>query len=205
MNQPKPTSTLAGQLCPCCSKGHFALVQINHTEAVAEDNPIVIKNVWAEQCDTCGEVVFPGETSRFIEAAVADETEQLTAKELERIREDLGVATQDEMSEILGLGSKTFHKWESGKQFPTRSMSYYIRVLAEFPQGFDWLSRRAWRSSNRLSKPVHIADFESMFPHLAHSGRATTATLHTNDLPPRNLPPTLNPARGLFCAVFHAK
>ena len=40
------------------------------------------------------------------------------------------------MSEILGLGTKTYHKWESGAQFPTRSMSYYIRMLAEFPEAF---------------------------------------------------------------------
>lgn len=200
MNAPKPTESLAGQTCPCCKQGHFALVQIDHTEQVAEGDPITVPGVWVERCDHCGEIVFPGETTRFIESVVAEQTEQLTPRELERIREDLGVATQDEMSEILGLGLKTFHKWESGRQFPTRSMSYYIRVLAEVPGAFDVLRRRAWRAKNRLATPQAEADLASMFPDL--TARPSSPSRIAN---PRAQSPRLNPALGLTRVVFSLK
>lgn len=206
MNAPKPQQSLAGQTCPACRTGKFTLVQIDHTEDLAEDNPITIPGIWVDRCDHCGEIVFPGDTARFIESVVADQTEQLTPRELERIREDLGVATQDEMSTDLGLGLKSYHKWESGKQYPTRSMSYYIRVLAEFPQAFDWLRRRAWRQKNRLaqfqSHPSQ-ADFVLMFPDLPARYVAIECKTSPQETPPA--PDRLarpgqrrpNPARGL--------
>jgi putative zinc finger/helix-turn-helix YgiT family protein len=200
MNAPKPKDTLAGQTCPNCEKGHFALVQTDYEEPVAEDNPISIPGVWVERCDHCGETVFPGETTRFIESAVAQQTEQLTPSELERIREDLGIATQDEMSEILGLGLKTYHKWESGKQFPTRSMSYYIRVLAEFPQAFDWLRRRGWRKANRIANLQPPEDLAAMFPDLAANPPPSMRI--TN---PRAHSPRINPACGLTRVAFTFK
>lgn len=52
-------------------------------------------------CDACGEIVHPGETTRFIESAGSEETEQLTPRELDCIREDLGVATQDARDVLL--------------------------------------------------------------------------------------------------------
>jgi putative zinc finger/helix-turn-helix YgiT family protein len=203
MNAPKPTKSLAGQTCPACDSGRLRLVQIDHTEEVASDNPVEIRGIWVDRCDHCGEIVFPADTTRFIESVVAEQTEQLDPRELEMIREDLGIRRQDEMSEILGLGAKTFHKWESGAQFPTRSMCYYIRVLAEFPDALDWLRRRAWRNRNRLAQPQTQADFAAMFPDLASLGIASE---RCNS--PRNQEPhqkRLNPALGLTRVAFVLK
>jgi DNA-binding transcriptional regulator YiaG len=200
MNAPKPKKSLGGQTCPICRAGKFHLVQINHTENVAEDNPIDIHGIWVDRCDNCSEIIFPGDTTAFIEAVVADYTEQLTACELERIREDLGVATQDEMSNTLGLGLKTYHKWESGKQYPTRSMSYYIRVLADVPGAFEFLRRRAWRAKNRLATPPAQADLNAMFPDLAANLPAFSRVPS-----PRAQLPRMNPARGLTRVVFSLK
>jgi putative zinc finger/helix-turn-helix YgiT family protein len=200
MNAPKPKETLAGQTCPSCEKGHFALVQIDHVEPTAEDNSITIPGIWVERCDQCGEIVFPGETTRFIESVVAEQTEQLTPDELERIRENLGVHRQDEMSEILGLGAKTYHKWESGAQFPTRSMSFYIRVLAEYPQAFDWLRDRAWHKKNRLAQAMPQSDIAAMFPDLVQQPALQERFAQSAGFPS---PRAKNPALGLTLAVFH--
>jgi YgiT-type zinc finger domain-containing protein len=214
MNAPKPKESLAGQTCPCCGTGHFALVQTNYTAEIPDDNPIAIEGIWADRCDHCGEIVFPGETTRFIESVVADETEQLTPRELERIREDLGVDTQDEMSETLGLGLKSYHKWESGKQYPTRSMCYYIRVLAEFPEAFDWLRRRAWRQKNRVIQrqpQLSQADLVVMFPNLpSRFLMIECKTTSQEPSPPRLAPDSFgqrrpNPALGLTHVAFALK
>jgi YgiT-type zinc finger domain-containing protein len=211
MNAPKPQQSLAGQTCPACHSGKFALVQIDHTEDLAEDNPITIPDVWVDRCTHCGEIVFPGDTTVFIESVVADQTEQLTGRELERIREDLGVATQDEMSEALGLGLKTYHKWESGKQYPTRSMSYYIQVLAEFPQAFDWLRRRAWRQKNRLPQTHDQPDLAAMFPDLPSRFVVIECKTSAQETPPPRAPlgrlglRRPNPALGLTRVAFTLK
>ena len=214
MNASKPQKSLAGQICPACREGHFKIVQIDHVEEVAEDNPLTIPGVWVDRCDHCGEIVFPGDTAHFIESVVAEHTEQLSPRELERIREDLGVQTQDEMSELLGLGTKTYHKWESGAQFPTRSMSYYIRILARFPEAFDWLRNREWRRANRVAAAVSAGEWEKIFPELFRSGASrmppsfTTATMEQREdarwmLTARQ--ERRNPARGLTRVVFHKK
>jgi putative zinc finger/helix-turn-helix YgiT family protein len=169
MNAPKPSKSLAGKTCRECGEGKFELVQITHLEKIPNDNPVTVADIWVDRCNHCGEILFPGETAQFIEMVVADSTEQLTGQELEQIREMFGVHRQDDMSEILGLGEKTFHKWESGSQVPTRSMSYYIRVLAEFPEAFEWLKRRGWQSRNRLTtaEKSPLLEMESRFPALA--------------------------------------
>lgn len=198
MNAQQPKMSLAGQTCPACGKGKFETLQIDHVENVHGDNPIIVHNVWVDRCDQCGEVVFPAETVHFIERVVAEETEQLTGSELERIRQDLGVDRQDEMSEILGLGSKTYHRWESSAQFPTRSMCYYIRVLAEYPEAFEWLRARAWRKSNRVTRIQSHKDWPSMFPDLSQASR----------LNPRECGETgkrFNPALGLSRVVFNVE
>ena len=200
MTPPKPAKTLAGQQCPICDAGKFQLAQINYTEEVASDNPIEIRGLWVDRCDHCGEIVFPGDTTRFIESIVAEKTEQLTPRELERIREELGVDRQDEMSEILGLGAKTYHKWESGAQFPTRSMSYYIRVLADCPEAFEWLRQRAWRKKNRLTHPQDQTDFADMFPDLP-----TSAPQASRTATPRAAATRINPALGLTRVAFCLK
>ena len=201
MNAPKPTQSLAGQKCPICETGTFQLVQIDHTEMLPEDDPMLIRNIWVEHCDHCGELVFPGETVQFIESFIAEQTEQLAPRELERVRDGLGIQTQDEMSEILGLGKKTYHKWESGSQFPTRSMCYYIRVLAQFPAALEWLRERAWRKQNRLAKVLQQVDFPTSFPDLAgslpqeqHSSVSSWRPLNQ---------PTRNPARAFNHMALH--
>jgi len=200
MNAPKPSKSLAGQKCPICNKGTFGLVQADHSENVSEDNPILVKNIWLDQCDHCGEIIFPGETTHYIESVIAEQTEQLTPGELERIREDLGDLTQDEISEIMGLGIKTYHKWESGSQYPTRSMCYYIRILAEFPQIFDWLRQRSWRKSNRIIEPQTDTDWNSMFPDLLSSYAVKSGYLHFAQ--GQSSQKRVNPALGLNRVVL---
>ncbi len=197
MSQPKPKESLHGEMCPICAKGHLQLVCANY-EFNPQDEPAVdVPDVWVERCDQCGERFFPAETSRYLEEFIAEKAEQLTPDELERIRENLGV-DQTQMSEILGLGEKTYHRWEKGTQFPSRSMCYYIRVLAQFPEASEWLRERGWRRSNRVAQVVSALTFEDQFPDLVKTrggqrGRITTGTF------------VVNPARGLSRVAFALK
>jgi putative zinc finger/helix-turn-helix YgiT family protein len=201
---PKPAKSFAGKSCRACGHGKFELVQIDHSANVANDNPIAIPNIWVDRCNHCGEILFPGDTVHYIETVVAEETEQLTGRDLEQIREDLGVDRQDEMSEILGLGTKTFHKWESSSQLPTRSMCYYIRLLAKFPEAFDWLRRREWRNANRLTGRNAKNDFSAMFPDLQISEDQNRLSPEIIDRVV-SLSSRRNPALGLSRVAFLVK
>lgn len=90
-------------------------------------------------CKNCGASGPVCETSRHAvrtwnSRIEFKESEILTPEQLKSIRLDLGVKTQDEMSSLLGLGAKTYHKWESGKQKPNLSMCRYIRLYAHTRQ-----------------------------------------------------------------------
>jgi len=61
--------------------------------------------------------------------------------EFKTLRESFGVKTQDEMSKILGLGTKTYHRWESKKGKPTKSMANLLSILRRHPETFDTLKK----------------------------------------------------------------
>lgn len=169
--------------CTC----DFKEQRIDYTINVADGVKVVVPNLLVEVCEHCGEIVLSADASDAVDAAIAEQTEQLTVRELERIREDLDV-DQTEMGEILGLGGKTYHRWEKSNQVPSRSMGYYLRVLAEFPEAFAWLRERGWKKRNRLAATPIAIDFSAAFPDLT----ATQSVPVTREVP------RYNPARALF-------
>jgi len=163
MSQTKPTDTMAGQECPFCAQGVFKSCQVDYKATTPDEPEIIVKGVWVEKCSSCGEMVFPPDSSDYIAQVIAEETEQLTPAQLKEIRERLGV-DQTQMSEILGLGDRTYHRWEKGTQYPSRSMCYYIRILGRFQTTFDWLKKREWRKEKATTKIMSRDEIEYRFP-----------------------------------------
>jgi putative zinc finger/helix-turn-helix YgiT family protein len=161
MNASKSTN------CPFCVEGTLHLVKRDYVANIGDGQKHTIPNIEMEVCDKCGEEILSLESAREIDAAIAEHTERLMPEELREIREWFNVA-QDEMSEALGLGAKTFHRWEKGSQYPSRSMGYYLRMLREFPEAFEWLRSRQWRGRNRIvtSERSPLADMQRKFPQL---------------------------------------
>lgn len=160
----KPGEKMA---CCSCDQGQYEEVFDRYEVTAADDVKIVIPRVRLLRCPSCGDEMLPPETQKQIDAAVAEQTEQLTAREIETIWERFNL-DQTQTSEVLGLGGKTFHRWLKGTQYPSRSMGYYLRVLAEFPEAFEWLKERGWRRHNRLAQlQSQKVQFELQFPDLA--------------------------------------
>jgi HTH-type transcriptional regulator/antitoxin MqsA len=192
MSQTKPTDTMAGQECPFCEKGLFELCQVDYKATTSDEPEITVKGVWVEKCASCGEMVFPSESSRYVDQVLAEETEQLTPAQMKEIRARLGV-DQTQMSEILGLGDRTYHRWEKGTQYPSRSMCYYIRILGRFPTVFDWLGKREWRQAKTTIRLSTRAEIAMSFPDLARIEWRSDSV--KNDF---------NPARGLSAVAFRS-
>lgn len=154
--------------CPCCGEGTLRSLSRDYLAKIGEGQKIKIPNVSMEVCDKCGEEILSLESARLVDAAIADHTERLTPDDLQEIREQCGV-DQTEMSDVLGLGSKTYHRWEKGSQYPSRSMGYYLRILRDHPELFEWLRSRGWQGRNRLttSEKSPLSEMQSRFPVLA--------------------------------------
>jgi putative zinc finger/helix-turn-helix YgiT family protein len=154
-------------MCPSCGEGNIISVKRDYIAHIGDGETLRIPNVTMEICDKCGEEIFSIQTARTIDAAIAEHTELLLPKELTEIRMQFKV-DQTEMSEALGLGAKTYHRWEKGSQYPSRSMGYYLRLLREFPEVFEWLRLRQWRGRNRIAtcerSPLEIMQIR--FPNL---------------------------------------
>jgi putative zinc finger/helix-turn-helix YgiT family protein len=131
-------------LCTCCGEGTLRSLNRDYLAPIGEGQKIKIPNVSMEVCDKCGEEILSLEAAREVDSAIAEYTDRLTPKELTALREGFGL-DKTEMSEALGLGGKTYLRWEQGSQYPSRSMGYYLRVLREFPMAFEWLRARGWK------------------------------------------------------------
>jgi putative zinc finger/helix-turn-helix YgiT family protein len=144
--------------CAACGKTHYEEITSTYETELEGGLKLTIADVNLLRCPACGDELIPSESQDKIDRAVEDANDQPSVRELEDIHERFGL-DQTEVSEVLGLGTKTFHRWLNGTQFPSRSMGYYLRVLAEFPEAFEWLKERRWRERNRVTQlePVNIS------------------------------------------------
>lgn len=165
--------------CAACNESTYEEVEVCYETTAADGVRIVIPKVKLLRCPKCGDELIPPTSQAEIDRAIAEQTEQLSARELEQIADKFDL-DQTQISEVLGLGGKTFHRWLKGTQYPSRSMGYYLRVLAEFPEAFSWLKERSWRKSNRIFNSGSLSLSEK-FPDLAWLNSQTSLTTSNLD------------------------
>jgi DNA-binding transcriptional regulator YiaG len=90
--------------------------------------------------DSEGEIFLPGDVSEQIEAFKARHMGLLAPEELHELRDALHL-TQKQISSLLQLGEKTWTRWESGRERPTRSMNILLHALQEGKIDLPWLRR----------------------------------------------------------------
>jgi putative zinc finger/helix-turn-helix YgiT family protein len=66
----------------------------------------------------------------------------LTPDEIRQGRERLGLS-QQELQELLGLGSNSLSRWENGHVFQSRSMNTLLRLVFHFPEVVSFLREEA--------------------------------------------------------------
>lgn len=143
--------------CPVCGQetlvtrcGEFHLkppVNIPGDEMVVQDAS------WFE-CTSCGEQILGHELSTAIELMRYDRLGLLSPKEIEGIRTRLGL-TQVQMAELLGVGDKTYARWEAGKSIHNISSDNLIRLVAQNPELFARINtQRDPARRNRIAEYV---------------------------------------------------
>lgn len=77
-----------------------------------------------------GEVYLTGEALEIMDKAKARLMGVLLPAEIKALRERTGM-TQREMSDLLGIGEKTYTRWESGRERPSQSLNRLLAALWE--------------------------------------------------------------------------
>jgi len=83
-------------------------------------------NGWRDPVD--GEVYLSGNTTAFLDQIKAHEMGLLAPEDFKLIRERLQL-TQEEISSLLQIGQRSWTRWETGRERPTRSINVLVRSL----------------------------------------------------------------------------
>jgi putative zinc finger/helix-turn-helix YgiT family protein len=140
---------------------------------------IISDATWVE-CGNCGEQLIPAALSRKLEELSIIRQGLLPPSQIKAVREKLGL-TQTAMAERLGVGEKTYTRWESGRSIQNKSSDNLIRLMDRSPEQFAVIE--AQRDAGRAEK---IAEY---FRRLGRQeGRSRLAmAAHDAELTPDNV------------------
>jgi putative zinc finger/helix-turn-helix YgiT family protein len=162
---------MAGE-CPVCGKtalekrhGEFHFT----TPPEVPGGEIVIPNATWEECSACGEQMLPPAIGEALLAERYRRLGLLSPDEIAEIRRRAGL-TQVEMAEFLGVGEKTYARWESGGSIHNMSSDNLIRLVSQSPELFPRL--KAQRDPGRQSL---IAEYIQSLPQLKGSSSLALA------------------------------
>ena len=83
-------------------------------------------NGWRDPTD--GEIYLSGTTTAYVDQIKAHEMGLLAPQDFKLLREQLHV-TQAEISSLLQIGKRSWTRWETGRDRPTRSINLLVRSL----------------------------------------------------------------------------
>jgi putative zinc finger/helix-turn-helix YgiT family protein len=129
--------------CPLCGAGFLEDVVSDHETYFREGThniKLVIKDLCIKRCSNCKEEFMPKEAQDRVQAEKHKRRGLLTMGQLKELRNKLGY-TQVRMAELLGVGKKTYLRWEKGLNLQNKSMDRYIRLIAENPENINILKR----------------------------------------------------------------
>jgi DNA-binding transcriptional regulator YiaG len=105
-----------------------------------------------------GDEILTPEAHELIEKTKARRMGLVSPDEMKQLRDRLGL-TQEEMSDLLQIGAKTYTRWESGRARPSRSMNVvlcalrdgqldvnYLRQLRDPDFSADWFTQNRARA-----------------------------------------------------------
>jgi DNA-binding transcriptional regulator YiaG len=107
-----------------------------------------------------GEDILTPESLELIETTQARHMGLMSPEELRDLREERLHLTQEEMSDLLQIGAKTYTRWESGRARPSRSLNVMLCAIRDGLLNVDYLrclrDGRDWSSllDRRLANSI---------------------------------------------------
>lgn len=129
--------------CPLCGQGTLKDTVQDYNTTVKDGDHykhIVIKDLTVELCSNCKEILLPKESLERVHSEKHKIRGLLSTAQLKNLRQDLGL-TQTKMAELLGLGKKSYLRWESGASLQSKSMDRYLRLLISNSANVSFLKK----------------------------------------------------------------
>lgn len=128
--------------CPLC--GAQSLVPHEGTyKLYPPDNipggPLIVPAAQWEACTACGEEILPAALLAELEALRIERLGYLRPDQIRAVRERAGL-TQTEMAVFVGVGEKTYCRWEAGRSLQNLSSDNLIRLADRVPEVFAQLT-----------------------------------------------------------------
>ncbi len=123
---------MAKLICPECKKeslikkkGDYETVYVDRH---GKSNPLLVPNTTWLECEVCSERIIEDAAMVSIENERLKALRLLSPVDLRDFRTRLG-KTQKAMSDLLGIGKKTYCRWESGSYVQSEAFDRYLRLL----------------------------------------------------------------------------
>jgi putative zinc finger/helix-turn-helix YgiT family protein len=128
--------------CPVCGKESLSdrvgVFETPYTDRKGVERVLKVPNIRRLYCRSCNEEIFDDAVTKQIEEARRNAMGLLSAAQIREIRTQLG-KTQKEMSRLLGVGEKTYCRWESGSFLQSQSFDNYLRLVRDIPEAWQML------------------------------------------------------------------
>ncbi|HOO56567.1 MAG TPA: type II toxin-antitoxin system MqsA family antitoxin [bacterium] len=135
--------------CPFCGNKsfqkkhgdfHFTITDDGSNPDALEFETIIPDSDW-EECPSCKEILLSKELDRQIENWQYTREGLLTPDELKQIRKEFGLS-QVEIAKYLGVGEKSYTRWENRLSIQSKAMDNLIRLFYDDPENYFDLNEK---------------------------------------------------------------
>lgn len=155
--------------CPICGSGELKRIDGSYETGFIDDSgrerELIVRGVVRDECANCGEIFLDDDATQKIENARLRAMGRLSPGEIKAFRESLN-KTQTEMANLLGLGEKTYARWESGAYIQNAASDRYIRLLMASKANLALVQQLAAGLSGEvefgIKETVHLRLFPSV-------------------------------------------
>ncbi len=167
---------MATTKCPLCGNHTLEHKQGDYRFEPPPNIPggtMIIPNATWDACTGCGEEILPNELTRAIEAEQHRRFGLLTPAEIRKVRQRTGLSAV-EMAHLLGVGEKSYTRWENGRSIQNKSNDTLIRLLDKNAEAFVIVDAERRPDRDRLLSK-YVSDLTSLkgqrqYAMAAHGG-----------------------------------
>lgn len=158
--------------CPLCGEGTLQKQQGSYSFEPPVNIPggiITVNDAEWFACDSCGEEIIPDTLSKSLDAVRNQRLGLLSPEQIRAVRQRTGLTAVD-MAHLLGVGEKTYTRWENGKSLQNKSNDTLIRLIDKNVEPFALVD--AERDPNREAV---VASYVQNLEHVKGSNKLAMA------------------------------
>lgn len=124
--------------CPLCGSDTLEHKRGDYRFEPPQNIPggtMILPNATWDACTSCGQDILPDELTKAIEVEHYRRLGLLTPEEIRQVRQKTGLSAVD-LANLLGVGAKSYTRWENGRSMQNKSNDTLIRLLDKNAEAF---------------------------------------------------------------------